>query len=238
MNDEPVSNDSDNPHSSNFLRVLDASARRVAACCKRHRQRGAGVPRLPALAAEVAGQPGIGSARWPRRATMPYVSPRGTRCKCCTPGATRFRLVRRFVAMPATALRNRPSRRECITTGCISFPSSARPAVVDARPAVRQPRIHRRGACCTRMGMADWSHAKTLKSQNAHGVSVIESNSGQRQGLPALAARPAFGLRAPDHGTHADAHRRSGRRRRRACAPVTTGAATSFSARSPTARWG
>jgi secreted PhoX family phosphatase len=41
-------------------------------------------------------------------------------------------------------------------------------------------------------GMADWNAAKTLKSQNAHGVSLIEIElRGSGRGL-ALAGRPAF----------------------------------------------
>lgn len=40
-------------------------------------------------------------------------------------------------------------------------------------------------------GMADWSHAKTLKSQNAHGVSVIEIRLGGGAGVRWQLVRPS-----------------------------------------------
>jgi hypothetical protein len=64
-------------------------------------------------------------------------------------------------------------------------------------------------------GMADWSHAKTLKSQNAHGVSVIEVELRGAAGTSRWQVRAAFGIRAADYRAHADAHRRSGGRRSR-----------------------
>jgi secreted PhoX family phosphatase len=68
-------------------------------------------------------------------------------------------------------------------------------------------------------GMADWSHEKTRKSQNAHGVSVIEvelkeSGSEFRWQL----VRPSR-VRASDNRAYADTHRRPGGRRARHAHP-------------------
>jgi secreted PhoX family phosphatase len=210
MPDDPISNDSTNPH---FEQLLAAPSTPLATR-RRLLQLGLGSAALPFL-----GLPLRAAANARRGLRFPLLAasnadrvrvPEGYRVQMLYAWGDPVSAGPAFRADAGNSAAEQAEQAGMHHDGMHFFPLH-----VDGRPSST------RGLLCVNHeytderllhpdGAADWSHGKTLKSQNAHGVSVIEVELAAQADGPRWRRRAPVALRAAHHRPHADAHRRSG----------------------------